>query len=253
MDRESSEAFARVCRELSETEDYSARSAIGTYGEKRLHVAFKRYATTEGAHCEVKVGPYIADVCEKDRIVEIQTGGFYPLREKIAYYLERTTYHVTVMHPIAERRRRVWIDPATGEVTKVYASPRRGKPRDALRELFWLAPYLSHPRLCICLEMIEAEEIRLADGWSRDGRKGSHRVELIPRALCGEIVLDEAEDYRIFLPKGLTEPFTAAAFGKAMGLRGKAIYAALTVLTSVGLIEEAGKAGRAKLWRTCTV
>lgn len=251
MDDYSRETFARICRELETEESYSAREAIGTYGEKRLHVALKRYATTETCRHEVKVGPYIADVCEKDRITEIQTGGFYPLRDKIAYYLEQTNYYVTILHPICRDKQRIWVDPESGEAVSVYRSPRHGKPRDALKELFWLAPYLRHPRLCVCLMMIDACEVRKNDGWSRDGRKGSHRVELIPRALFDEVVLDEPTDYRIFLPDTLGERFTAAEYGRAMGLRGRPVYAGLHVLAAVGLIGRAEKKGRSFIWKRC--
>ena len=99
-DEKSIAHFACICRELEESDgSYSPREAIGTYMEKQMHVALKRYATTDESRYEVKIGPYIADVCEKDRITEIQTGGFYPLREKIAYYLNETEYHVTILHP----------------------------------------------------------------------------------------------------------------------------------------------------------
>jgi len=115
-----------------------------------------------------------------------------------------------------------------------------------LRELFWLTPHLMHPRLTICLMVMEAEEVRLQDGKrSRDGRRGSHRQAMIPLSLIDEVVLDEREDYGRFLPEKLPETFTAAEYGKAMGLRGKAIYAGLAVLCAVGLAEKGEKHGRA--------
>lgn len=250
-DVESIAHFARICKDLAASEgNYSPRAAIGTYGEKRMHVALKRYATTDESRYEVGVGQYIADVCEHDRITEIQTGGFYPLREKIAFYLTETNYHVTILHPVIVKRTRVWVDPETGEVLSHYRSPRAERVQDALRELFWLSPHLTHPRLAVCLMLVEAEEIRLQDGKrSADGRRGSHRQEMIPQALIDEVVLDEREDYRRFLPEKLSQSFTAAEYGKAMGLRGKAIYAALAVLTAVGLIEKGEKVGRAYCYR----
>jgi DNA-binding transcriptional ArsR family regulator len=131
-----------------------------------------------------------------------------------------------------------------------YKSPRAELVQDALRELFWLAPHLTHPRLTVCLMLVEAEEIRLQDGKrSRDGKRGSHRQAMIPRGLLDEVVLDEREDYLRFLPEKLPESFTAPEYGKAMGLRGRAVYTALTVLTAVGLVEKGEKQGRAYVYR----
>lgn len=253
IDEQSIARFSHICADLAESEDgYSPRAAIGTYMEKQMHVALKRYATTDESRFEVKVGNYIADVCEKDRITEIQTGGFYPLREKIAYYLSETEYHVTILHPVIAKRTRVWVDPETGEVLSRYRSPRAERVQDALRELFWLTPYLTHSRLVVCLVLIEAEEVRLQDGKrSRDGRRGSHRQAMIPLSLIDEVVLDEREDYARFLPEKLPETFTAAEYGKAMGLRGKAIYAGLAVLCAVGLVEKGEKRGRAYCYHKC--
>lgn len=252
IDEQSRAQFARICEELAEQEAYSPRAAIGTYMEKRMHVALKRYATGDESRYEVPVGSYIADVCERDRITEIQTGGFYPLRDKIAYYLNETSYHVTILHPIVAKRTRTWIDPGTGEVLSSYRSPRAERVQDALRELFWLSPHLLHPRLTVCLVLVQAEELRLQDGKrSRDGRRGSHRQAMLPQALLDEVVLCEREDYLRFLPERLPETFTAAEFGRALGLRGKAVYAGLAVLDAVGLIEKGERQGRAYTWHRC--
>ena len=250
IDESSIAQFAAICRALEDEEQYSPREAIGTYKEKQMHVALKRYATHDESRFEVKVGPYIADVCEKDRITEIQTGSFYPLRDKIAYYLNETEYHVTILHPVITKRTRMWLDPVTWEVLSHYKSPRAERAQDAMRELFWLSPHLLHPRLTVCLMLVEGEEIRLQDGKrSRDGKRGSHRQAMIPRGLIDEVVLAEREDYLRFLPEKLAPTFTAAEYGKAMGLRGKALYAALTVLISVGLVEKGEKKGRAYIYR----
>ena len=250
IDEKSIAQFAHICRALEDEEQYSPREAIGTYMEKQMHVALKRYATRDESRFEVKIGPYIADVCEKDRITEIQTGGFYPLRDKIAYYLSETEYHVTILHPVVTKRTRVWLDPATGEVLSHYKSPRAERVQDALRELFWLSPHLMHPRLTVCLMLMEAEEIRLQDGKrSRDGKRGSHRQAMIPRGLLDEVVLSEREDYLRFLSDKLPPTFTAAEYGKTMGLRGKAIYSALAVLIAVGLVEKGERRGRAYMYQ----
>ena len=51
------------------------------------------------------------------------------------------------------------------------------------------------------------------------------------------------------MPEKLSDTFTAAEYGKAMGLRGKAVYAALTVLIAVGLVEKGERRGRAYMYQ----
>ena len=91
---------------------------IGELGEKSLHQCLKRCYAPDERHREVKLGRYIADVYDGERIVEIQTGHLQPLLPKLRACLSSEIAPVTVVHPMARVKYLTWIDPETGEMTK---------------------------------------------------------------------------------------------------------------------------------------
>jgi hypothetical protein len=129
------------------------------------------------------------------------------------------------------------------------------------KELYWLSDYIGNPRVSVRLLLLEIEEYRLADGWSRDKKRGSNRYERFPTALLGDVTLTTPADYAdYFLPPALSAPdgegnyplFTAAAYAKATGIRGRATYSMIHLMEKLGLVEEQEeKAGRSKTYRVC--
>ena len=245
---------------------------IGTLREKRLHAAVKLYLCPDEACHERPVADLlpeegsggkarrmVADILTEGHIFEVQTGGFFPLKPKVEWYLTHTPCTVTVVHPIPAVKYLSWIDPADGSILSRHKSPKRGRVRDVAKELYWLSDFIGNPRLSVRLLLLEVEEYRLADGWSRDGKRGSNRYERFPTELLGDVTLTAPEDYaRYFLPDALTSPdgegsypiFTAASYAKATGIRGKATYSTLHLLERLGLVEETEeKVGRSRGYR----
>lgn len=226
-----------------------AVGGIGTLGEKTVHAALKRWADENPAHWEVPLPEgFVADVFDGERVTEIQTANFSALRRKLTVLLER--YPVTVVHPIVRQKWLCWVDPATGEVTPPRRSPRRGSWADAGGQLIYLLPCLRHPRLTVTLVLLDVEEHRLADGWGNGGKRGSHRMERYPRLEQPPQTakLKVPADYRALLPAGLPNPFTAAEFGKAARLQGRALQGTLRVLRTMEVITRE-KSGRKFLYR----
>ena len=242
---------------------------IGTLREKRLHACIKRYLCPDETCHERPVGDLLRDGTDKPRrmvadiltdghVVEVQTGGFFPLREKIGWYLTHTPCRVTVVHPIPAVKYLSWINPEDGSILSRHKSPKRGRVKDVAKELYWLSDFIGDPRVSVRLLLLELEEYRMADGWSKDGKRGSNRYERFPTALLGDVTLRTASDYAAyFLPPALTAPdaegdppvFTAAAYAKATGIRGKATYSTVHLLEKLGVIRESGeKVGRGKAW-----
>lgn len=242
---------------------------IGTLREKRLHAAIKCYlCPIESCH-ERPVGDLlreevakprrmVADILESGHIIEVQTGGFFPLREKIGWYLTHTPCRVTVAHPIPAVKYLSWINPEDGSILSRHKSPKRGRVRDVAGELYWVSDFIGDPRFAVRLLLIELEEYRMADGWSRDKKRGSNRYERFPTALLGDVTLWNAADYAsYFLPPALTASdaegtspvFTAADYAKSTGIRGKATYSTLHLLEKLELIRESEeRVGRGKAW-----
>ncbi len=261
--------FSAICETLMRM-PWSGKQGtvgIGTLREKRLHAAIKAYICPDTACHERSVssdrdgtdGPpvgraspgMVADILIGDShngdIYEIQTGGFFPLKKKVAWYLSMTGCHVTVVHPIPAVKYLTWLDPRDGQVMSRRRSPRRGQVKDVAGELYWLSDYVGHPRFTLCLLFVDLEEYRLKNGWSRDGKRGSARYERFPTALRGRVELSSASDYaNAFLPASLSaRPFTAAEYQKASGIRGRAAYGMLHLLVRLGVLAEAGRIGRA--------
>ena len=169
--------FDSICRAVA-AEGLSGEG-IGTMAEKRMHKALKRYICEDESCHEVRIKPdgapstesreraesgrggYIADIYENGKIFEIQTGGFYPLKKKIEFYLKNTDFKITVVHPLVECKWSVWVDPETGETTPRRRSPKKEKLVDLLPETFWLSDFLDSDRLYFLSPIIEAEEYRM--------------------------------------------------------------------------------------------
>lgn len=251
--------FAVAAREtvLPSGSDSPEKNGIGTLGEKRLHAAIKKYLCEDVSCHEVSVtadgthSRYVADVLEGNELYEVQTGGFYPLRPKLEFYLSHTSYHITVVHPIPAYKTLSWIHPQSGEITPPRKSPKRGRIQDVAREVYWIAPYLGTGRVSLRILLIGMQEYRRQDGWGREGKRGSTRYERIPVELTEDVILTSPEDFgAVFLPspRELPDGFTAAAYGKAAKIRGMGAYSVLKLLTSLGVLQEGEKQGRAKTW-----
>ena len=242
---------------------------IGTLREKRLHAAVKLYLCPDETCHERPVGDLlredgakprrmVADILTDGHIMEVQTGGFFPLREKIGWYLTHTPCRVTVVHPIPAVKYLSWIDPADGSILSRHRSPKKGRVKDVAKELYWVSDFIGDPRFAVRILLLELEEYRLADGWSRDKKRGSNRYERFTTALLGDVTLWTPADYAAyFLPPALSAPdaegnpsvFTAAAYAKATGVRGKATYSTIHLLERLGLIQESEeRVGRAAAW-----
>ena len=256
--------FDSICRSVAA--EGLLGEGIGTMAEKRMHKALKRYICPDESCHEVRIRPdgtpstedrekaesgrggYIADIYKDGEIFEIQTAGFYPLKKKIEFYLKNTDFRVTVVHPLVECKWSVWVDPETGETTPPRRSPKKEKPTDLLPEIFWLSGFLDSDRLYFRTPIIEAEEYRMLDGWSRDKKKGSTRYERIPVSLIDEVEFG-AKEVKNLLPDTLDAEFTAAEFSKATGLRGRKAYSALKLMCLICAAEKGEKKGRSFVYK----
>ena len=248
-------AFARLLYEELSRE--KTRDGIGLYAEKRLHSVLKRWVCDDFAAHEQKVRGrdgkptrFVADVLTPaGEIFEIQTGKLYPLLKKIAFYMNETDHTVTLVHPLAAVKYVSWLDPETGEAVKRNKSPRPETVLGGISELRHFLPYLESPRFSVLFPLIEMEEFRLLDGWSKNKKRGSHRYELLPLSLLDVCEIKTRADILQYFPHGLPEEFLAKDLKKATRLGGYALYDALAVFEALGAIERCGKRGNAYVYR----
>ena len=224
-----------------------AAGGIGTLGERTLHAALKYCYEPDDRFHEIPMQGFVADIARPDTVIEIQTGGFYPLRKKLPALLGCGP--VKVVHPLAVQKRIVWVDPETGELSDPRRSPRPDAITDVLPELFWLLELLEEPGLCFELPLLAIDEYKLKDGVGADRKKHATRYERIPTGWLGSISLAEPADYAALMPPQLPQIFTAAECAKALKLRGRRASAALRVLQAVGAVRRTGGLrGRAYLY-----
>ena len=220
------------------------RAGIGTLRERSLHAALKYWLEPDERFHEVKLEQgCVADICDGHRVVEIQTGNLYALRDKLTALLP--AWPVTVVHPLPRRKRLIWVDPESGEATPPRLTPKTGRFTDALDQLYGLLPLIGDPNLTVVLLLVDLDEYRLRDGWSRDGKRGSHRTERFPTAMGDSLALSCREDYAKLLPDGLPAAFTVAEFGRAARLTPNKAGKAVRFFVRLGLVTRTGKRGRA--------
>lgn len=239
--------FDRLCREATSAPRGNGDEGIGTLGEKRMHAVIKRYICEDHACHEVGVlnTGYVSDVRVGNDVYEVQTGAFYPMKKKIAHYLECTDCTVTVVHPISVERFVTWVDAKTGEVTPRKKSSKRERAIHLLPELYCLLPYLGNERLRFRLLMIEEEDFRILTGRKDNRKRGARLYERMPLSLLGEIEFSSSADFSVFLPADLPSPFTVKDFSQKTGLRGRDAYSAVHVLEKLNLIVATEPIGRA--------
>lgn len=221
--------------------------SIGQLGEKLLHQTVKRYLEPDWQKHELRVGRYVADVLTGGRVYEVQTGSCRSFSKKLTSLL--ADYPVTLCIPLAREKQVVWVDPHTGEAEPPHRSPKPGAFLDSCYELYWLRALLPHPGLTVRLLLIDLEEYRLRDGWGRDGKRGSNRIDRLPLGLAGERELAVGADYLTLLPPDLPNPFTVAELQKAARLSDQGARRVLAVLQAVGAVAQLGKRGRAFLYQ----
>ena len=97
--------------------------------------------------------------------------------------------------------------------------------------------------------LIDLEEYRYLNGWSKDRKKGSVRAERIPISLEAEYHIDSLLDYSLLVPDSLPEEFTAKDFRKATKVSENTAGKAMLLLFESGALERIGKKGNAWIYR----
>ena len=250
LDEREKTRFLAVCERV--IADGHASMGIGTYGEKYMHLILKHFFCEDSDCHEVGLGPFFADAMVDDTVYEIQTGGFYPLKKKLEYYMTREDKRVVIVTPVVTKKRLLWVDPETGAVS--------GRPRTTsvprahmrvLRELFWLSQILDFGKVTLRLVLLSADEYKKLDGYGADKKGRASKIDRIPRELFDVVDVTSARDVaEVFLPRDLPTPFTSTDFSARTGARRKAISTDLRTLENLGVIARTGKRGNAILYET---
>ena len=229
------------------------RNSIGVQKERLLHAFLKYYLEPDAAFHEQPAAGFIADARRDGAIIEVQTRDLYRLKRKLeAFLAQPEIMQVNVIFPIATTKWLVWVE-EDGSCRPRRKSPKPGTPLQILPELYGLRTLLQNEKLTFTAAMLQLEEYRHLNGWSRDKKRGSHRMERVPLALDAMVALNVAADYQGMLPSGLPAQFTVQELGKLCRMQQKAAWRSLHVLTVVGVVQKCGKRGRADLYEVLDV
>ena len=215
---------------------------FGTLQEKTVHAVMKLYYEPDEDYHEVPIEGYIADIYTGKRIIEIQNGNFNRLRPKLEAYLP--LYPVTVVYPIPHHKWLIWMEEKTGALSKRHKSPVTGNVYHAFPELYKIKQFLLHPNLSFAFPLLDLDEYRLLDGWSKNRKRGSHRYDRMPLTIFDEIRIECAEDFLQLVPYELEEPFTVKEFAQAAKITRDLSSATIPNLTYMQHLTRAGKRGR---------
>lgn len=215
--------------------------------ETSLHAALKDYYTRGDQDAqEVSVDGYLVDVVSGELLIEIQTGNFSALKEKLPVLL--ANHPLLLVHPIAQEK---WIVrlPEKGQAPlKRRKSPRRGRVEHVFLELVRIPNLIKHPNFSLEVLLTREEELQREDGkgsWRRKGRSIADRrlLEVVQR-----IRFDSPEDFQPFLPTSLPHMFTSRELGQALGVPRYLAQKAIYCLRTMGLIQREGKRRRSYLY-----
>lgn len=222
----------------------AAGSSIGVMREGPLHAALKAALAEPGDRLEVPVGRFVIDVVRADgELVEVQTGGFGALGKKLDALLD--DHRIRIVHPVAAERRIVRVD-EHGEVLSVRRSPKRATAVAVFDQLVAFPSLLTHPNLTIEVLLLREDHIRRPQPTTTRGRTrdpGERRmVELLDR-----VALRTSQDILAALPALPVEPFSARELAAVLRCSPKLAQRTLYCLRTIGIVEPAGKRGRAPL------
>lgn len=213
---------------------------IGTIGEKTLHLALKYYFAPDPETHERPIGGFIADAVTEEGVFEIQTRGLSRLKPKLDAFLPLCP--VTVVHPVADPKWVCRVD-EFGEILSRRKSPKHESVITAMREIYTLRDYFANPNFQICICTVELTEFVV-----RTGGQKRLKLDRVPLTLRAEQYFRCGANFAALLPP-IREPFTIPELTEALHVPEMQVRMFVSILVRFGILAEAGKSGRMKLWR----
>jgi hypothetical protein len=211
---------------------------IGTLNEGALHAQLKDWYRRPGDRLEQRVEGYVIDLVRGDLLVEIQTGGFAPLRRKLDVLTQLGP--VRLVAPVAVTRRVIRLT-ADGEVLSTRRSPRRGCLEDVFARLVSFPALLCRPTFELEVVLTHQDELR-AQGVARAYRRRGWAV--VGRKLAsveGTVRIAGPTAAARLLPAGLPDEFDTAELAVAAGVSRRLAQQMTYCLRAMGALEPVGK------------
>jgi len=217
--------------------------------ETSLHKQLKSLYGGPRAEFEVPVGKYRVDVVAGGRLVEIQHGPLWAIRDKVRHLLRE--HRVTVVKPIVVRKRLIKRAKKGGKVVERRYSPKRGRPVDLFDDLVHFTRVFPHRRLTLEVALVEIEEWRYpGHGRRRRWREDDHQVEdqkLIE--VRGTRRFRTGRDLAGLIGCRLPDPFHTGHLAESLDVPRWMAQRVAYCLRESGTTQPVGKRGNAWLYR----
>ncbi|MEA3377303.1 MAG: hypothetical protein U9R72_14020 [Chloroflexota bacterium] len=218
---------------------------IGTLNEQPLHAALKRRYAPPGSRLEAEVDGFVVDVAREDLLVEIQTGNFSAIKEKIT---RLTDHHpLLLVYPIPREKWLLKLPQDRSGQTKRRKSPKRGRAEEVFKELVSFPALICRDTFSLEVVFTQEEEVRRHDP-RRWRNRGWVTVERRLLDVVDRRTFRQPTDLASLLPQDLPDPFTTADLAAAMDgprwLAQKMAYC----LRNVDAITPVGRQGRSNLY-----
>jgi hypothetical protein len=214
--------------------------------ESSLHRKLKFSYTGKGGKTEVEAGEYIADGRREDgEYIEIQTGSFAPLKDKVKELAACGS--VRVIHPVGVKKIIEVYEPGSPYGALLYRrkSPLKGSQWSIFDALLH-APLLPLiPGLTVEIALVDILEKRVKDGKGSWRRKGISLHDKELAAWHESILLKKPSDYLRFVPFKKKEEFTVSILAQNAGIDTATAGKALYTLTKMKVVKRIGKKGNA--------
>ena len=218
---------------------------IGVLNEKPMHAALKQWYAQPGDQFEALVDGYVIDILRGDLLIEIQTGNFSALKEKLSTLL--AAHPVRLVYPIPQEKWIIKIPEGEGETGR-RKSPKRGSAEEVFRELVSFPEMLAQPNFSLEVLLIQEEEVRRFDrrrGWRRRGWLTQERRLL---GVVAQRRFETPADVWALMPVELPPTFTTSDLASAMRKPRRLAQQAAYCLRKMGVITPVGKQGRSVLY-----
>jgi hypothetical protein len=216
--------------------------------EGPLHASLKELLAQPGDRLEVVFGRFVIDLVRVNgELVEVQTGSFGALGRKLDALLD--WHRIRIVHPIAAERRIVRVD-ENGEVLSTRRSPRRAGVLEIFDELVAFPSLLTHPNLTLEILLTREDHVRAPEPVrTRRRTRDPGQRRLI--TILSRVELKSPHDLTgLLAPQPPTQPFTTRELATALKCRLVLAQRIVYCLKANGLIEPAGRRGKAPLHRS---
>jgi hypothetical protein len=217
---------------------------IGTLNEGALHAQLKAWYLRPGDLLEQKVGGYVIDLVRGELLVEFQTGGFAPLRKKLAALAHE--HRIRLVAPVAVSRRIVRLSDE-GEILSSRRSPRRGCLHDVFDRLVSIPALVAHPNFELEVLLTHQDELRMFKAGRAYRRRGWVVQGRSLASVEQSVLISGPGDVAGLLPK-LEATFDTADLALASRIDRRLAQRMAYCLRALDVIAPVGKRGGAVLY-----